>query len=582
MASHSSKTSRKLVFTAKLRKCNAMPQLTWSRLLSALPLTTLHKHDRAPSDRRKLLEGDNLCATMSNVEVTDAADDSRYFRLLDLPPEMLTYVLTFVPNAGLQSMKQCSCFLYDFISSSVELQYQMALESTHLVDNSSSPMPIFERFALLRRREAAFASVEPSWKVSVPVPFSASGLYELSGGFLWLGEQLNQTLRYIELPSRPAEEDAPPLEWQSISKPPGRGFIIDFGLAINEHDLIVMATFTPTTEDIAHGAVKLEFLTVSDPHEPHPEASGPISVLDSTAGKPSVIIEIVGDHLIFGVGYPFTVDLPADAIYVYNWKTGQQKLKIDAECGTYFGAVFLSAEIILLANTAAARLELWSINDSHQNVPFLVLHLPRLVPGCDIFTMTVRGEPNPQVSYRRPRRMPFHSSADDAILSIQLKFARPGMHIQNFMLFVHRRALLALLDAHAPGDSCSYTEWGPDICRWINATGMSTAWITMASGQRCVLLPQLLPKPFIMLDFNPTKLVPSDIKGIIDMPPDSDPFEGSGIWAEPVGSRLRCHYAGSSMSFDSYRGASLDDHRIIALRSSRPGQVSGVDIYYFG
>ncbi|KAF7366507.1 F-box domain-containing protein [Mycena sanguinolenta] len=477
-------------------------------------------------------------------------------------------------------MKQCSSFLDDFISSSVELQYQIALEASHLVDNTSSTMPISDRLSLLGSREEAFASVKPSWKVSVPVTFQASGLYELSGGSLWLGERPNRTLRYIELPSRPTEEGEPSLQWQSISKPTGLGFIIDFGLAINEHDLIVMATFTPTTEDGPHGEIKLEFLTVSDPHEPHPDASGPISVLESTAGKPSVIIEIVGDHLIFGVGYPFafTLDPPPDAIYVFNWKTRQQKLKIDAECRTYFGAIFLSPEIIMLANTAAARLELWSINNPDQNAPLLVLHLPRLVPGCDILTMTVRGEPNPQVYHRRPRRMPFHSSAENAILSIQLKFARPGMHMQNFMLFVHRHALLALLDAHAPGDSCSYTEWGPDICRWIDATRMATAWITMASGQRCVLLPQLLPKPFIMLDFNPTKLH----AGGIDMPPDSDPFEGSGIWAEPVGSRLRCHYAGSRVSFDMYRGASLDDHRIIGLKSSSPGQVSGVDIYYFG
>ncbi|KAJ7248637.1 hypothetical protein B0H12DRAFT_1123531 [Mycena haematopus] len=518
---------------------------------------------------------------MPDAEVTDVTDDSRYFRLLDFPPEILTSIFTFLPNAALSSIKQSSRFLWTFVSSSVELQYQMAAEVAQVIDNPSSPMSIAERFALLRSREHAFGAVSPSWKISVPVTFQASGLYELSGGLFWLGEQPNRTLRYIELPSQSAEEGAPSVQWQCITLPYKESIIVDFGLAIHEHDLIVMVTFTPT-EEFNHGLVKLEFFTVSESHGPHPEATGPITVQSSRVGKPSVILEIVGDHLIFGVGYPlsFALGVPSpDYIYVYNWKTRTQKLKITAECRTYFGAVFLSPEIIMLPNTAAARLELWSItSEEEQNTPLLVLHLPRLVPGCDILTMTVRGEPNPQVSYRRPRRMPFHPSAEDAIITIQLRFARPGIHSQNFMLFVHRRALLALLAAHSPGDTCSYTEWGPDICRWVNTTGMSTAWVTVASGQRCVLLPQLTPKPFIILDFNPTKSYP----GSIDMAPDDDPFEGSGIWAEPVGSRLRCHYAGSRESFDMYRGASLDDHRIIGLRSTGPGQISGVDIYYFG
>ncbi|KAF8208380.1 hypothetical protein K438DRAFT_1813902 [Mycena galopus ATCC 62051] len=505
------------------------------------------------------------------------ANDPDYFRLLDLPPEILTYILAFLPNAALQSTKKSSRFLFTLITSSIELQYQMAAEVAQVVDNASSRMPIYERLALLRTREEAFEIVSPSWKITVPVPFQASGLYELSGGLFWLGEEPNRTLRYLELPSQPSEEGAAPLEWKRITLPSQESYVIDFGLAVDEHDLIVMATFTPS--GIAHeGLVKLEFFTVSAPHEPHPEAHGPITVQTSKTGKPNVLIEIVGDHLVLEVGYPYALGRarPQDMLYVYEWKTGKQKWNKSAECRTYMGAVFLSPEIIMLPNTAAARLELWSVA-SDQEAPILILHLPRLVPGFSIFSMTSRSEPNPQASYRRPRRMPFHSSAEDAIVLIHLMFSELGLRAQHFMLFVHRRALLALLAAHSPGDSCDYADWGPDVCRWFNTGRLVMDWITLTSGQRCVLVRQPAPTAFIILDFNltPTTTMRQAI------PPEDDPFEDSGIWAEPVGSRLPCCFAVSSENFD-ISGASLDDHRVIAVRRNITRRVQEVDIHYFG
>jgi len=408
------------------------------------------------------------------------------------------------------------------------------------------------------------------------VTFPASGLYELSGGLFWLGEAQRQGLRYLELPSQPAEEGALPMQWRRIALPSEESTIIDFGLAIEEHDLIVIATFTPT-EDANEGLVQLEFFTVSAPHEPHPEAQGPIKVQNSKWGMPNVILEIVGDHLVFVVGYAFAIGRvrPLDVVYVYEWKTGKLKLKITAECRTYFGAVFLSPDIIMLPNTTAARLELYSIA-SGQKTPILTLHLPRLVPGRAISTMTARGEPNPQGSYRKPRRMPFHSSAEDAIIVFHINFP---VRSQQFLLFIHRRALLALLTAHAPGDTCSYEDWGPDICRWINAAGLVMDWITTTSGQRCVLLPQRSPTSFIMLDFNPIK---AHVNVLNCIPAEDDPFVDDGIWAEPVGSKLPCHVASSREEFNMYNGASLDDHRIIAFRRNIIGRVSEVDIHYFG
>ncbi|KAJ7805767.1 hypothetical protein B0H14DRAFT_3484731 [Mycena olivaceomarginata] len=227
-----------------------------------------------------------------------------------------------------------------------------------------------------------------------------------------------------------------------------------------------------------------------------------------------------------------------DSVYLFEWKTGKLKWKNTAESGTYYGGVFLSPEVIMLPNTIAARLELWS-TAPEQKAPILMLHLPRLVPGRSIRTITARGEPNPQGTYRKPRRMPFHSSVEDSIVL--------------------------------------YADWGPDICRWLNAGGVVMDWITITSGQRCVLLPRQSPSWFIMLDFNPAKVRAHEV-----LQPEDDPFVDYGIWAEPVVSRLPCHFVRSAAEFERYHGASLDDHRIIATRRNILGRVCEVDIHYFG
>jgi hypothetical protein len=317
-------------------------------------------------------------------------------------------------------------------------------------------------------------------------------------------------------------------------------------------------------------------------------------VQTSSWGSPHIILEIVGDHLVFVVGYALVEGdvQPDDHVYVYEWKTGKLKLEITAEWRTYFAAVFLSPEVIMLPNTTTATIELWYI-PSGQTTPALTLHLPRLLPGVRIRTITARGEPNPAVSLRKNRRDPFHSSVEDSIIVFHVSFAGAA---HMFLLFIHRRTLLALLTTHTPGDACDYTTWGPDICRWINAAGLVMDWITTSSGQRCVLLPMRLPTPFILLDFNPYK-AHADAANCI--PPEDDPFMDLGIWAEAVGCRLPCHLTISKEQYYQYTGVSLDDDRMIAFRVSvrhsilsvyrlisfqrtMHREIKAIDVCYFG
>ncbi|KAJ7135496.1 hypothetical protein C8R43DRAFT_1021276 [Mycena crocata] len=487
------------------------------------------------------------------------------FRLLDVLPELLIQILFFLDLDDLHSCRQTCRFLSDVIETSIEIQYLMARLTAQVADNPSSTLPASERLALLHAREDAFALVNPSWACSIPVTFVASGLYELSAGFFFLGEDPRKALRYIELPS---EQSASPPQWERITLSSPQSTIIDFGLAIEEHDLIVIATYTPIF-GTNQGLVNMECRAMST-HLPHPQAQKTIEVHTSHWGIPNIILEIVGDHIVLVVSYAHTIT--PDHVYVYEWRTAKLKMTIEADCRTYFGAVFLTPEILMLPNTITATLELWTI-PSEQTTPTLTLHLPHLLPGMRIRLMTARGEPNPSLSkLRKLERVPFHSTAEDSIIVFHIKFLGP-----EFLLFIHRRALLRLLESHDTGESCSYTEWGPDICRWLNAAGMITDWITMTSGQRCVLLPARASASFYILDFNPHTTDESHC-----YPPAEDPFEANGIWAEAVGSRLKCHVTGSASQFSLYNGASLDDERIIALRRNVLRQIGAVDVFYFG
>ncbi|KAJ7481665.1 hypothetical protein FB451DRAFT_1236783 [Mycena latifolia] len=517
---------------------------------------------------------------MDDSEAFDLSDEvpSDPFRLLDLPSEVVVYILGFLPNKDLYACLQSSRPLYDCITTSIELRYLMGMGLARVTDNPASTLPAIDRLRMLRAREKAFKEVKPSWVSSIPVPFTTSGLYELSGGYFFLGDYDRQAVRYLELPSKPILEGSPPVVWGRIAPASPTSIIIDFGLAIQEHDLVVIATFKPTgriIRGLSEGLINLELQTMST-GLPHPQAQGTIEVRTSSWGRPNVILEVVGDYLVFVEWYRLSrigeqrEMLPDDHVYVYEWRTGKLRMKLDAENGTYFAAVFVSPDVLLLPNTVTAALELWTI-PSEQTTPTLILHLPRLVPGQRIWIISARGEPNPSVyKPRRPTDLPFQSSAEDSIIIFHINF--PG---QQFLLFLHRRALLALLDAHEPGDACSYAYWGPDVCRWLDAVGLNIDWITTTSGQRSVLLLERSVSPFFLFDFNvsgPQSTLASE----------EDPFAHHGIWAEAVGSRLKCHVQRGRDEFKVYSGVSLDDERVIAIRKNVLRRVTAVDVFYFG
>jgi hypothetical protein len=157
-------------------------------------------------------------------------------RLLALPDEILVQTLCALSIVDLFACK-LTCFkLNSIIKSTAEIQYVIALELAGLEDNKGcyllSPA---EKAARVAQAQLAWKKQKPIFTTNVKVEHETSGVYDLTGGVYLLGGKRRLDLRYVPLPD--SEEEQP--EWKGI----GMGeTVIDMGLCIDEHDLVVVVT----------------------------------------------------------------------------------------------------------------------------------------------------------------------------------------------------------------------------------------------------------------------------------------------------------------------------------------------------
>ncbi|CAK5278361.1 unnamed protein product [Mycena citricolor] len=488
--------------------------------------------------------------------------------LFQLPTELIVYAFGFLSRCDLDSCSNVCTTLHDLISSSANLQFLRSAEIAGVEGNPLSPLGAIERLQRLNAREAAYQQARPAWVCSVPVPFQSSSIYELSGETFWLGEAGRRAVWYLRLPR---VESATPV-WQRIAVSSPDRHIVDFGLSVEENDLLVLATLD------TEFTLRLEFVSVLTGNR-HPAAKDAIDVTNTQDERCSLILEVAGDHIIVIASYPLAHR--PDCVWLYNWKTGTVKFDLQAVNHTYSGAVFLSTDVFLLANAHTACFELWQISEEQPpSEPALVLHLPRLSLEHRIWELGVRGEPSPARSRAfQDRAVPFSSVAEEAIIVFRIMFRGPGPSCR-LLLFIHRHALLALLSSPDVSEM-HYPVWGPDICRWINMGALVPSWITIASGQRCVLSRQIR-NDFILLDFNAD---PERERPLATVLPPEDTFSEPvrGLWTEPVASRLPCSVQFSERLSSGFEGMSLSDSHIIAMKRNQATlNIESVDVLFFG
>ncbi|PPQ97316.1 hypothetical protein CVT26_006634 [Gymnopilus dilepis] len=360
--------------------------------------------------------------------------------------------------------------LHNLISNSSELQYYAALIPALAEDNPCSNLPASEKLEALRRSERAWWTLRPGFVKSVPVTHIQSGVYDLTAGVYFLSNSTRNSIHYIKLPTK--ETDL--VEWQKID---ANKLIVDIGLCLYEHDLMVLITSTQVEQHAAlqpYYRIELQLLQFST-GLPHPDAQEKtIHVMNAQWEKPAVGIETVGDNLVLILTFS-TQQRPEDRVFIYEWKTNTLKASWQAPFRSYWGFLFLTEDLILIPNTRTEALEIFRIPSQptfDTPTPILVLKLPELADGRLYGGLSARCEPNPIGSNSRlggrgsdPTR-PFLASAEDAICIFDIRMlamqifllpggAPPMMNMgvsHRFTFIIHRKAFIDLVAQYARKD----------------------------------------------------------------------------------------------------------------------------------
>ena len=159
--------------------------------------------------------------------------------LLALPQELIEQILLLLDPQDITNCKLISREFNVFIRSSIVLQYLLACHAAGVLNNPNCNLPYADRYEALLKREKAWSRLQPVFKMTFDAIKEPSTIYDLTAGAFLLGDVNYRDLHYCTLPSTP--NDIP--QWTALhAHGPNKiwsGNIIDMGMAIYEHDLIV-------------------------------------------------------------------------------------------------------------------------------------------------------------------------------------------------------------------------------------------------------------------------------------------------------------------------------------------------------
>lgn len=157
---------------------------------------------------------------------------------LDLPSEVIECILIHVHPRDLPACCLVNHFLHEVATNSIFIQYIIALYTASAVGNPNSSLSIVERRERLKVREESWYNLAPTSRHTIKCSgFSTGGLYDLSNGIYVLGDVSRTLLHYVYL-----SDTSSVAKWHRFDPKDSRR-IVDFGLSINEHDLIAVITW---------------------------------------------------------------------------------------------------------------------------------------------------------------------------------------------------------------------------------------------------------------------------------------------------------------------------------------------------
>ncbi|KIL60823.1 hypothetical protein M378DRAFT_904498 [Amanita muscaria Koide BX008] len=360
------------------------------------------------------------------------------------------------------------------IQSSTLVQYYLACKVAGVIDNRQSSLSCAERLEALKKREDTWRKLTPVFETTIEIinqPKWSNSAHELTAGYYFLGNKNWKDLYYCHLPSSP--QDNP--QWSSIpGHGPGQswsGTILDMGMAVYEHDLVVNIISSEVGNQAAaeigmQRSLDLVLLKFST-GEYHPLARRQlIHVQRSSSAQPFTSVKIVGDNLALVVH-----DQEGSKLFIFDWKTGHKLLEHKATENAYEDSipVFVSPELLLVPNCILSHFEVWHLFPSRPNpkppVQILSLLIPAVSVNYSIIHLRCHGELSPflqSMPYFPPRA--FFPSPEDSIITVNLLLESPPGLRSAYKLIMHRRALLDMIQKWT---SPSLLEQQEDLPTWL-------------------------------------------------------------------------------------------------------------------
>ncbi|KAF8334357.1 hypothetical protein F5887DRAFT_991429 [Amanita rubescens] len=458
-----------------------------------------------------------------------------------LPHELIEQILLKLDPKDIRNCKLISSEFNDFICSSIVLQYLLACQVAGVIDNPHCNLSYADRYDLLLKREKAWSSLQPVFTTTFDATNEPSSIYDLTAGTFLLGDVNYRDLHYCTLPSTP--NDIP--QWNTLNAHgPNRdwsGNIIDMGMAVYEHDLIV--NVVSTTLDM----ILIKFST----GEYHPLARRPrIHVQDSYGPRPAIALDVVGDTLALAVNN--LRGMSRDRLFIFDWKTGHTRLQHEATENAYASLTFISPKVLLVPNVVLGHYEVWKIPTETDDVPHQILSLcfPALSRGHFILNLKPKcATPSPPSSLPTPT----NSSPPPPPHRTRLHW-----------------------EAHTAYTSIPWSEWGPPISRWFDDDQTQTRWITVSAGQRWAVLDPSeedngMKSRIRIIDFNPYNIhracvVDHDgLAGEMVIERKGDYLGRGHAFAEDIEMGLGCTIYTAPELYD-FDGLLMEEERLLGLK----------------
>ncbi|KAF8173964.1 hypothetical protein K438DRAFT_1728158 [Mycena galopus ATCC 62051] len=511
---------------------------------------------------------------------------------LRLPPELILACLASLPFNDLDSCLKCgSRLLRDIIRESVFLRYRREQKRAGVEENPNltSNLAVADRLAELRRRETNWLSFTPLSTHTIALDFETTGLYDLTSDMYFVGDTADPNtglctgIKYMR--TSPGSE-AP--EWRAIDcgKP-----IIDFGTALEEHDLIAMVTYTLHDGNPQMASIDVSFFKLSTGAS-HPLATRPtlhVHDIEVFRGRPVVSIELVGQNMALSMVYWSHELRDKDAFHLYNWTSGTARMKPLPVYNT--GLAFLKEDILILPNALDQCLDVFQVPEDGLTRFLHSFGLPELQKSIFIHSFQCRGSPNPRTGLLQPTGATFLPRPSDAVIVFLLQIG-DAETATNHMFVVDRRRFAAVIalnrDDEDDNFDVDWQQWGPECTRWLDAEELSIQYITTTSGHRMVTIAHNArehPAPIRMLNFSPTDVEAQRTRGPIDGLHATVRVVGPSTqhltpFVEPLASELPYVEITSKQSFD-YGAVLVNDQNIIGARFG-DRSVMSLEVHHFG